>query len=126
MVYPGNGLVYNVMKSLLAQVVVYSREGIEHALGRTLSAHNQSTVRQSAMTDEHIVLFVGRQQGIKPTVTIDHQRMVTETVGMVVHELTVEEERAVLRLCHEVIPFVSLCSGVSNYFEHPTYFRNSS
>ena len=48
------------------------------------------------MSDEHVVLFVGRQQGVKPAVTIDHQRVVTEAVGMVVHKPAVEEERAVL------------------------------
>ena len=58
-------------------------------------------------------------------VVIEHQRMVLKPVRMIVHVSSVEEECAVLRLCHEVVPFVGGISSIASYFEHPTYFKKS-
>ena len=78
------------------------------------------------MRIEGIAIGMCRQHSQQTATRIEHQRVILKAVAMVIHVATVEEERAVLRLCHETVPFVGLCSGVSDYFEHPTYFIKSS
>ena len=126
MINPGNSLVTDVAETLGAQNIVHLTKQHHGLRYRQFFAHQQSSVSQSAMRAKRVTAGMCRQHSQQTTIRIKHQRVVTEAVTVVIHIATIEEEGSVLRLCHELIPFVSLVWCISYYFEHPTYFRNSS
>ena len=78
------------------------------------------------MGKKGLISHITWQQGIEFSPSVHHQRVVGEAIGMVIHETSVKEERAVLRLRHKLVPCLCLVRRISSYFEHPTYSKNSS
>ena len=113
-----NGLVNDATDALLTQKIVDFAEQHADFFRRGLGRHHQAAVSQSLMAVKRAVTLVGRQQRVERTVEIAEQRMVAESVGMIVHIAAVEEESSVLRLRHESVPFVGLIGGVSSDVKH--------
>ena len=47
---------------------------------------------------------VGREDGLQNISVVNHQRAVGKTVGMIVHEVALQQECAILRLADKGIP----------------------
>ena len=117
-----------MVKATVAQVVVEFAEQRHGKRCRCLLVHHQTAIGQTGMRLEHVSFPVGRHQGIEPPFTVEHQRTVLEAVAVIVHIVTVEEERAVLRPGYEAVPLGLAFGGVSDYIKHlyRVNCRNSS
>ena len=73
-------------------------------LYRGLGTSHETTIGQSLMRDECITLPIPWQECKQSSFSIHHHGIILETVTMIVHVATIEEERAILRLCHEPVP----------------------
>ena len=125
MINVGNGLIDNRSDGIAAKISVDSRESIDNPLGRALATHDQAAIGQSTVRHKRVNIEIGRQEGVEPLPPIDHQRMVVETVLMIVHKAAVKEERPVLRLSHKGVPLGGHVRCISLYFVHAIYCRNS-
>ena len=125
MINTWDGLVNDALNAYALVIGIKFAKDLQHVLCFRLHRGDESPVCESLMAVETMVLLVGWQQGIKFTLLIEHQGIVLETVAMIVHIAAVEEEGAILRLCNEPVPFVFQGCRVSDYFEHPMYFKNS-
>ena len=126
MIDPRGGLIDDLTDSFTTKLVVEQSEQLHHISRRRLVAHDEASIGESLMGIESIPCDVSRQQGIQLVTTIHHQRMVRKAVCMIVHVVSVQQESTILGTTYKVIPRLLLVGCVSYYFEHPTYFKNSS
>ena len=119
-------LIDHLPETLGTQVIIQFTEQLQNTGRSGLLIHDDTTIGQSAMRPQHLALFIGWQKCKEPTITIEHQRMVAEPVGMIVHVVAEEEERAILRRSYEPIPFVSHRWCVSYDVEHYSVNRLNS
>ena len=105
------------MKTLCTKVFVQLAEQMNRRCCRRLRIHHQSAIGQSGMRLKHVAPSVGRHQRIEPPVEVEHQRIVLESVGMIIHVATIEEERAVLRPSDKRVPLVLAVRGISDNLE---------
>ena len=114
----GHRLIDYPMESSLTKIIIQFQKELLDLLCCRIFLHHHAAISQSAMGTKDITFGIGWQQGIEHTITIKHQGIILEPVAVIVHILTIEEERAVLRLRHELIPLVSLLRSISNNVEH--------
>ena len=60
-----------------------------------MSGSEQSGIGESLMRIENISVLIGREQGIELVVVENHERMVMETVAVIIHVGAVEKEGGV-------------------------------
>ena len=119
MIDPGDALVADVMEAIATQTVVQFAKQPERLNHRQTRAHHQSAIGEAIVRAECIARLVGRQDSHQTAIIVEHQRMILEAVGMIVHIAAVEEKSSILRRCHKLIPLIGLLRGISLYLEHP-------
>ena len=118
MINPWHCLIDNAVDGLLAQQDIQLLEQGAGCRSRHLVGHHQTAIRKSLMRIQRIAHNIGRQQRIKVSLAVEHERMVLKAVAMVVHVVAEEKKRAVLRLCYKVIPCCLVSLGISSDFKH--------
>ena len=78
----------------------------------------QSCIGEPLMRIENISVLIGREQGLELVVAENHQRMVCETVAVIIHVGTVEKEGGVARLGYISIPDLLVSIGVFSDLKH--------
>ena len=125
-VNPRYSLIHHTLYGMFTQVAIHHFENLYHMNSCCVSSHHQASICETLMCVECMLFLICRQHSIKRIVTIEHQRVVAEAVRMIVHIIPIKQECTILRCGNETIPFPLLFCCISSYFEHPTYFRNSS
>ena len=104
---PRHGLIHHLSDPLLAQRRIELSEDFHHICRRGLVAHDQAAIGQSLVRIQRIPTHVGGQKGIQSATAVDHQRVILEAVGMIIHVAAVEEESPILRRRYKAVPFAS-------------------
>ena len=78
------------------------------------------------MGEEYVSLGIGWKQCQQHIVGKEQQRVVSETIGMIVHIAAVEKESGISRLGYEIVPYGGIVRLISSYLYHLTYSKNSS
>ena len=117
-VHPGNALIEYAVKTICTQIVVQFLKQRHSMSCRCLSIHYKSTIGKSRMRLKHVTFLVSRHEGIESAFLVKHQRIVLKTVAVIVHIISVEKERPVLRLGHKAVPFCLVFWSVSDNIKH--------
>ena len=80
------------------------------------------------MTIQRIVIVMCRHYSHQFIIRVEHQGAVNETVLMIVHIATINQEGTVFRLSYKRVPLVKLLARklILPNVNHFTYSRNSS
>ena len=80
------------------------------------------TVKMSDAIELHLI---GRQEGYQASLVVKkHQRMVEETITMIVHIVTFEEEGSILRSTDKGVPYRLIATRISmDVHAWARYFR---
>ena len=101
-----NRLISKGAYALIFKPAAYHADYIENPGNRGFGIGDETAVGKPGVRMEGIARHTSREEGIETPLPIDHQRMVGETVGMIVHIIPFQQECAVLRSLHEVVPFI--------------------
>jgi hypothetical protein len=79
-----------------------------HCLGKGDSrGHHQAAIGETVMAGKNIAAVQVRgQNGRKLPPLENHQRVIQESIGMILHVTAVEEKRSVARAANELVPFL--------------------
>ena len=86
------------------QIAVQFTEKRAHLGGLSVSSHDKSAIGKPLMGIQHAADNICRQHRVEPVFEVEHERVVAETVAVVVHVIATEQESTVLRAVYEVVP----------------------
>src|ERR1044071_5512378 len=61
-----------------------------------------------------VASFIGNKHGAQNIAEINKQRMIFETIGVIIHILPVEQERGILGVSYEVVPRLFIGTSISS------------
>ena len=131
LVNPGDRLVDALAETCLLQIFVDGNENLADIFCRCLLVGNQSGIGKTLVRIERVSVLIGREQGIELVVAENHERVVMESVAVIIHVRTVEKEGGLLGLRHKLVPSFTVGGGsvsLDRYHDCPflVYSRKSS
>ena len=81
-----------------------------------LCRNKPTAIGEPFVRKKSAVFAIGRQRTDYPVVFQGYERIIVETVAMIVHVSAQVEESGIFSISHEIVPLGSHVGRISNYF----------